>query len=236
MAKERQALPSRVATERRAERCHCWTRKGVERQALPWLVGAERPGRRAQRTNLQGASVLTPLALRVSVLAGFRNQGFQERICLNSLGGAVSATSECMTPDRYCCMSPTLQPTRNWHTVRNGTCEWANGAGTIMRRCSKLRGSAVQEFGGHVQAWNAENPGARLGTRSPTLSDAGARFRESLKGNARPRPSKSGPGPCACHAGAKGTGGPFKRRPGFCSGQGLTMQRAQRHRDGTAHR
>jgi len=169
MAKERQALPSRVATERRAERCHCWTRKGVERQALPWLVGAERPGRRAQRTNLQGASALTPLALRVSVLAGFRNQGFQKRICLNSLGGAVSATSECMTPDRYCCMSPTLQPTRNWHTVRNGTCEWANGAGTIMRRCSELRGSAVQVCGDTCRLGMKKNPGhawARLVSNS----------------------------------------------------------------------
>ena len=161
MAKERQALPSRVnvGTERRAERCHCWTRKGVERQALPWLVEAERPGRRAQRTNLQGASVLTPLALRVSVLAGFRNQRFQTRICLNSLGGAVSATSECMTPDRCCCMSPTLQPTRNWHTVRNGTCEWANGAGTIMRRCSELSGSAVQECGGTCRLGMQKIPG-----------------------------------------------------------------------------
>ncbi len=236
MAKERQALPSRVATERRAERCHCWTRKGVERQALPWLVGDERPGRRAQRTNLQGASVLTPLALRVSVLAGFRNQRFQKRICLNSLGGAVSATSECMTPDRYCCMSPTLQPTRNWHTVRNGTCEWANGAETIMRRCSELRGSAVQVCGDTCRLGMQKSQGTPGHAWSPTLSDAGARSRASLKGNARPRPSKSGPGPCACHAGAKGTGGPFKRRPGFCSGQGLTMQRAQRHRDGTAHR
>ena len=180
----------------------------MERQALPWLVGAVRPGRRAQRTNLQGASVLTPLALRVSVRAGFRNRRFQKRICLNSLGGAVSATSECMTPDRYCCMSPTLQPTRNWHTVRNGTCEWANGAETIMRRCSELRGSAVQVCGDTCRLGMQKIPGhawARGLQLSPMPVQGPGKASKGMQGQGR---ASRGRAPAPATRGRKGQGGP----------------------------
>jgi hypothetical protein len=53
------------------------------RGPVPWLGRAERRGE--ARAEDRGASVPTPLAHRESVLAGSRNKGFHERICLNSL-------------------------------------------------------------------------------------------------------------------------------------------------------